>query len=60
VLDGLPDKLLTVRDVAAALSVSAATVYALCRFRELRRVRILNAIRIVQEDFDASLAARRR
>jgi len=41
---------LTVRDVAAHLCVSTATVYKLCAARELPYVRILSAIRITRAD----------
>jgi excisionase family DNA binding protein len=41
---------LTVRDVAAQLCVSTATVYKLCAARELQYVRILGAIRIARAD----------
>jgi excisionase family DNA binding protein len=41
---------LTVRDVAAQLCVSTATVYKLCAARELPYVRILGAIRITRAD----------
>jgi len=42
--------LLTVRDVAAYLRVSAKTVYILCARGELRHVRVLNAIRVAPLD----------
>src|SRR5439155_22165987 len=38
--------LLTVKQVAARLGVSAATVYGLCERRELHHVRVANAIRV--------------
>jgi excisionase family DNA binding protein len=38
--------LLTVREVAAFLRVSARTVYALCEQGRLGHVRVMNAIRI--------------
>jgi excisionase family DNA binding protein len=47
---------LTVRDVAAQLCVSTATVYKLCAARELPYVRILGAIRIAVADLAAYLA----
>jgi excisionase family DNA binding protein len=50
VLHGGCEGLLTVRDVAARLGVSTATVYALCERGELRHVRVLNAIRITESD----------
>jgi excisionase family DNA binding protein len=39
-------RLLSVREAAEALSVSAATIYALCRREEIPHLRISNAIRI--------------
>ncbi|MBI5609911.1 MAG: helix-turn-helix domain-containing protein [Deltaproteobacteria bacterium] len=50
---------LTVADVAAALSVSAATVYRLCERGELEHFRVLNAIRVTRSALDrfASQAA---
>jgi excisionase family DNA binding protein len=44
---------LTVRDVAAHLCVSTATVDKLCAARELPHVRILGAIRITRADLAA-------
>ena len=49
-VDGGRDSLLIVREVAARLSVSTATVYALCARRELPHVRVLNAIRVAPAD----------
>ena len=46
-------KLLTVREVAAALRVCTATVYRLCERGELAHLRVANAIRISK----ASVAA---
>jgi excisionase family DNA binding protein len=40
---------LTVRQVAARLSMSTATVYKLCTTRQLPYVRVLGAIRIAPE-----------
>ena len=51
------DSLLTAKQVAAKLGVSAATVYGLCERRELRHVRVANAIRISPEALDAFLRA---
>jgi excisionase family DNA binding protein len=42
--------LLTVREVAARLRVSTATVYKLCRRGVLRHVRVLNVLRIAPAD----------
>jgi excisionase family DNA binding protein len=42
-----PELLLTVREAAAILKVSTATVYALVKRGELPHVRVSNAIRIV-------------
>jgi excisionase family DNA binding protein len=44
---------LTVRDVAAQLCVSTATVYKLCAARQLPYVRVLGAIRIAPDDLAA-------
>jgi excisionase family DNA binding protein len=46
------DGLLTVREVAARLKVSTATVYKLCRRGMLRHVRVLNVLRIAPADLD--------
>ena len=45
--------LLTVREVAAYLLVSTATVYGLCARDELRHIRVLNAIRVATRDLAA-------
>jgi excisionase family DNA binding protein len=37
---------LTVREVAARLRISTATVYAMCRREELAHFRVSNAIRV--------------
>ena len=47
---------LTVRDVAAQLAVSTATVYKLCAARELAYLRVLGAIRIAIADLASYLA----
>jgi excisionase family DNA binding protein len=44
------DRLLTVREVAAVLRVSTATVYAMCRRGELRFLRVSHAIRFRPAD----------
>jgi excisionase family DNA binding protein len=44
------EALLAVREVAARLGVSTATVYALCERGDLKHVRVLNAIRIAESD----------
>ncbi len=49
--------LLTVRDAAAALRLSTATVYNLCKRGELPHVRVSNAIRIAPADL-ATLGVR--
>ncbi|WP_176064104.1 helix-turn-helix domain-containing protein [Anaeromyxobacter diazotrophicus] len=43
---GVAPRLLSVREAAEALSVSPATVYALCKRGEMPHVRVSNAIRI--------------
>jgi excisionase family DNA binding protein len=45
--------LLTVREVAARLRVSTATVYKLCASGQLKHVRVLNALRIAAGDLAA-------
>ena len=45
-MDLQPTDLLTVRDVAARLGVCRATIYELCRRRDLEHIRVLNAVRI--------------
>ena len=52
--------LLTVRQVAALLSVSTATVYRLCDLDELPHTRIGNVIRVAPADLEAYLAGERR
>jgi len=51
------DRLLTVREVAERLAVSAPIVYSLCERGEIRHIRISNAIRVLPEDLEAFLAA---
>jgi excisionase family DNA binding protein len=57
-VDGGQDRLLTVRQVARRLGVSAATVYTLVARGELAHVRVSNAIRVAPTDLAAYLAAR--
>jgi excisionase family DNA binding protein len=47
--------LLTAKQVAARLGVSAATAYGLCERRELDHVRVANAIRVSPETLEAFL-----
>jgi excisionase family DNA binding protein len=54
-LSGLP--LLTVRDVAARLGVSKATVYKLCEKGTLTYIRVSNAIRVEPASLEAYLVA---
>jgi excisionase family DNA binding protein len=49
------NSLLTAKQVAARLGVSAATVYGLCERRELHHVRVANAIRVSPEALEAFL-----
>jgi excisionase family DNA binding protein len=49
---------LTVREVAAKLSVCTATIYELCASGSLAHVRVLNAIRVAPEGLERFLAAR--
>ena len=53
------DRLLTVRDVARVLGVSAATVYRLVSEGQLPHVRVLNAIRLHPTHVHALIAASR-
>jgi len=48
--------LLNVRQVAALLKVSTATIYALVNSSTLRHCRVLNSIRIAPADLEAFLA----
>jgi len=52
--------LLTVREVAAYMRVSTATVYELCARGKLRHVRVINAIRIEPCDVRSLLRRERR
>ncbi len=54
------DRLLTVRETAARLSVTTATIYALCERGELPHIRVSNAIRISPEDLAAFIGRSRR
>jgi excisionase family DNA binding protein len=54
----LPERLLTVREVASRLGVCRATVYAMVERGELRCVRVSNAVRIHPADLSALLARR--
>jgi len=51
---------LTVREVAALLCVSTASVYKLCAAGDLPHVRVLGAIRIASADLAAFVERRRR
>jgi excisionase family DNA binding protein len=62
-LRGLPGRvndLLSVREIAARLGVSTATVYRLCDRGELPHVRISNAIRFAPADLAEFIARTRR
>jgi excisionase family DNA binding protein len=48
---------LTVREVAALLCVSTASVYKLCATRQLPYVRVLGAIRIAPADVAAYITS---
>jgi excisionase family DNA binding protein len=48
-------RLLKVGEVAERLSVSAATVYALCKCGALPHVRVANAIRVLEAELEAFL-----
>jgi excisionase family DNA binding protein len=57
---GHGDRLLAVSEVAKLLSVSDATVYALCARGILAHVRVLNAIRIAPTALNALLSSPQR
>ncbi len=59
-LKALPEKLLTVAEVAEAMGVCRATVYALCDRGELPHVRVSNAIRFSGADLERFLRLGRR
>ncbi len=52
-----PETLLTVKQVAASLGVSAATVYGLCERNELAHLRVANSIRISPSELATYLKA---
>lgn len=54
-LEGGAGRLLSVREVAAGLGMSSATVYRLCDRGELAHVRVSNAIRVGPDDLDTYL-----
>ncbi len=54
---GGADRLLSVREVAERLSVSTATVYALCERGELAHIRVSNAIRIAPQDLETFITS---
>jgi len=58
-LTGGMNNLLSVREVAARLGVSTATIYKLCERGELPHVRISNAIRIDPAELEAFKTAGR-
>jgi excisionase family DNA binding protein len=51
---------LTVREVAARLRLSTATVYDLCESGGLAHVRVSNAIRVAEADLTAFLLRQRK
>ena len=59
-VEPLPERLLPVREVAARLEVSEATVYKLCARGELAHVRFGNAVRIGRADLAAFIERGRR
>jgi len=59
VVPSVPERLLTVREVAERLGVCTATVYSLCRDGKLEHVRIANAIRITPSALAALIAGRK-
>ena len=59
-LKTLPERLLTVAEVAATLGVCRATIYKLCERGDLPHVRVSNAIRFEHCTVEAFIAATRR
>jgi len=57
-VDGGASRLLTIREVAARLAVSTATVYKLCERGDLVHARISNAIRVPPDALAAYIARR--
>jgi excisionase family DNA binding protein len=55
----VPDRLLSVKQVAEHLGVTTATVYGLCADGRLAHVRILNTIRVAPGDLAAFIESRR-
>ena len=56
-LAGRPlDAVLTVREVAARLRISTATVYAMCRRGDLAHYRVSHAIRVSEAALEKYLA----
>jgi excisionase family DNA binding protein len=53
----VPERYLTVREVAKLLHVATSTVYKLCAEGKLAHVRVSNAIRVHPSAVEASLAA---
>ena len=60
VLEGGAGRLLSVRELAARLGVSTATIYGLCHRGELAHVRISNAYRVHPDDLDRFIDRKRR
>ena len=56
-LPSLPASLLSVRDVAAVLGVSKATIYKLCDRGDLVHMRVSNTIRFRREEVERFLAS---
>jgi excisionase family DNA binding protein len=52
--------MLTVRQVAARLNVCRATVYEFCERGSLPYVRVGNCVRVLPEDLEAFIAARKQ
>lgn len=50
-----PDELLTVREIAAHLKVSTATVYKIVEAGQLRTIRVGESIRCTREDLSQYL-----
>ena len=52
--------LLTAKEVAAILGVCTATVYKLTASGALPHLRVLNAVRVTEEDLERFLVSKRR
>jgi len=56
----LPERLLSVREAAALLSISRASLDKLCAQNQVAHVRVGNVIRFTEEDLAEIVRARRK